>query len=203
MKFSLPTFLCVSSIAFASLLGGSVSAQGIKISVVDMQDALNRYYKTDIEVGKINAMADEKRKNIDERQAAYQQMTNQMTELDKVVRDTSLAESKRQEAMEKLQALAQERAAKGKEIQDAQRKASAEVMQARSEMESTLVGEIKDAVNAIVEAQGHDLVFDKSFLPKANKAILYTSDNVADLTEEVVSALNAGAPASTSTGDSN
>lgn len=203
MKFSLPTFLCVSSIAVASLLGGTASAQGIKIAVVDMQDALNRYYKTDIEVGKINAMADEKRKNIDERQAAYQQMTNQMTELDKVVRDTSLAESKRQEAMEKLQALAQERAAKAKEIQDAQRKASAEVMQARSEMESTLVGEIKEAVNAIVEAQGHDLVFDKSFLPKANKAILYTSDNVADLTEEVVSALNAGAPASTSTGDSN
>lgn len=205
MKFSLPTFLCVSSIAVASLLGGAVSAQaqGIKIAVVDMQDALNRYYKTDIEVGKINAMADEKRKNIDERQAAYQQMTNQMTEFDKVVRDTSLAESKRQESMEKLQALAQERAAKAKEIQDAQRKASAEVMQARSEMESTLVGEIKDAVNAIVEAQGHDLVFDKSFLPKANKAILYTSDNVADLTEEVVSALNAGAPASTSTGDSN
>jgi Skp family chaperone for outer membrane proteins len=56
------------------------------------------------------------------------------------------------------------------------------------------VGEIKDAVNAIVEAEGHDLVFDKSFLPKANKAILYTSENVVDLTEGVVSALNAGAP---------
>jgi Skp family chaperone for outer membrane proteins len=174
--------------------GLNASAQeGLKIAVIDMQDALNRYYKTDIEVEKINAMADEKRKNIDERQAAYQQMTNQMAELDKTVRDTLLAESKRKEAMEKLQTLAQERAAKGKEISDAQRKASSEVMTARTEMEATLVGEIKAAVNAIVEAQGHDLVFDKSFLPKANKAILYTSDKVVDLTEEVVAALNAGA----------
>ena len=45
-------------------------------------------------------------------------------------------------------------------------------------------------------AQGLDLVFDKSFLPKANKAILYTSPNVKDLTSEVIASLNAGAPAS-------
>lgn len=192
MKFNLPTLFCVSAILLSGF-GMSASAQGLKIAVVDMQDALNRYYKTEIEVEKINSMAEEKRKNIDERQAAYQQMTNQMTELDKTVRDTLLAEDKRKEAMERLQALNNERIAKGKEISDAQRKASSEVMTARSEMEATLVGEIKDAVNAIVEAQGHDLVFDKSFLPKANKAILYTSDNVVDLTEEVIGALNAGA----------
>lgn len=193
MKFNLPTLLCVSALAL-SAFGMNASAQGLKIAVVDMQDALNRYYKTDIEVGKINAMADEKRKNIDERQAAYQQMTTKMADLDKTVRDTTLAEGTRKEAMEQLQALAQERAVKGKEIQDAQRQASAEVMEARSGMEKTLVDEIKSAVTAIVETQGHDLVFDKSFLPKANKAILYTSKNVLDLTEEVVATLNAGAP---------
>lgn len=193
MKFHLPTLLSVAAIAL-SAMGMNASAQGLKIAVVDMQTALNKYYKTDIEVEKINAMADEKRKNIDERQAAYQQMTTKMADLDKTVRDTTLAENTRKDAMEQLQALAQERAAKGKEIQDAQRKASSEVMTARSEMEATLVSEIKEAVNAIVETQGHDLVFDKSFLPKANKAILYTSENVVDLTDEVVAALNAGAP---------
>ncbi|MCG8602078.1 MAG: OmpH family outer membrane protein [Verrucomicrobiales bacterium] len=191
MKFTLPTFLSLAALAICSI-GNNASAQGIKIAVVDMQDALNQYHKTEKEVEKINAMADEKRKNIDERQAAYQQMTTKMAELDKTVRDTTLAEDTRKKAMEELQALAQERAAKGKEIADAQRKAQSEVMQARSDMEATLVTEIKEAVNAIVETQGHDLVFDKSFLPKANKAILYTSSNVVDLTEEVVAALNAG-----------
>jgi len=191
MKFKLPTFLCLVAFALCSA-GTNASAQGIKIAVVDMQEALNLYYKTEKEVEKINAMADEKRKNIDERQAAYQQMTTKMAELDKTVRDTTLAEATRKKAMEELQALAQERAAKGKEIADAQRKAQSEVMQARSDMEATLVGEIKEAVNAIVETQGHDLVFDKSFLPRANKAILYTSSNVVDLTDEVVAALNTG-----------
>lgn len=197
MKRHLPILLAALVLPIA---GASVSAQDapIKIAVVDMQEALNKYYKTDIQVKEINDLADEKRKNLDERQAAYQQMTNQMAELDAVYKDTSLAESKRKEALEKLQALFQERNAKGKEIADAQRKASAEVMTARQEMEATLVDEIKKTVDGIVQAQGLDLVFDKSFLPKANKAILYTSANVKDLTTDVIAALNAGAPATTS-----
>lgn len=190
-----PGLLIALSTLLLSLTGTDVSGQELKIAVVDMQEALNQYYKTEIQVKQINELADEKRKNLDERQAAYQQMTTQMSELDVVYRDTSLAEAKRKEAMEKLQALFEERNAKGKEISDAQRKASAEVMTARQEMEATLVAEIKATVDAIVEAQGLDLVFDKSFLPKANKAILYTSSNVKDLTEEIVKTLNAGAPA--------
>ena len=196
MKLNLPSLLILAA---ALLLGGvsNSSAQGLKIAVIDMQASLNDYYKTNLEVEKINALADEKRKNLDERQAAYQQMTSQMAEFDKIVRDTSLNEDKRKAAMEKLQALANERAAKGKEIADAQRKASAEILKARQDMEATLVTEIKTTVNTIVESQALDLVFDKSFLPKANKAILYTSANVKDLTAEVVAALNANAPAGT------
>ena len=162
MKRHLPILLAALVLPFA---GVSVSAQDapIKIAVVDMQEALNKYYKTDIQVKEINDLADEKRKNLDERQAAYQQMMNQMAELDAVYKDVSLAESKRKEALEKL------------------------------------VDEIKKTVDGIVQAQGLDLVFDKSFLPKANKAILYTSANVKDLTADVIAALNAGAPATTST----
>jgi len=191
-------FVLVLGMAAFGLHGFSAFAQdsgGLKIAVVDMQKILNEFYKTEIEVKKINAQADEKRKNLDERQAAYQQMTSQMTDLDKTARDTALGEKIRKDAMKKLQALIQERAAKAKEIGDAQRKASTELMTARSEMESTLVNEIKATVNSIVEAQGLDLVFDKSFLPKANKVILYTSEKVKDLTAEVVKSLNANAPA--------
>ena len=198
MKYNLPSFLCALAIA-ASAFGFNATAEELKIAVVDMQEALNNFYKTDVEVEKINAMADEKRRSLDEFQAAYQQMTTKMAELDKTARDTLLDENVRKDALEQLQALAQERAVKGQEIADAQRKASAEVMQARTEMENTLVGEIKETVNSVVESHGLDLVFDNSFLPKANKAIVYTSANVKDLTEEVVSKLNAAAPATSTT----
>ncbi len=189
---------CLALLALLSA-APAVRAQELKIAVVDMQEALNQYYKTEIQVKQINDLADEKRKNLDERQAAYQQMTNQMAELDTIYKDTALSEAKRKDALEKLQALFQERNVKGKEIADAQRKYSAEVMTARQEMEATLVEEIKQAVDNIVKEQGLDLVFDKSFLPKANKAILYTSPNVKDLTADVVAVLNANAPASSKT----
>lgn len=197
MKVILPPTAILIALAF--LGAAPLSAQEIKIAVVDMQEALNQYYKTDIQVKQINDLADEKRKNLDERQAAYQQMTNQMVELDTVYKDTALSEAKRKEALTKLQSLFQEREAKAKEIADARRKAAAEIQTARQEMEATLVGEIKKTVDTIVQSQGLDLVFDKSFLPKANKAILYTSANVKDLTAEVVSTLNAGAPAGAET----
>ena len=118
MKSSLSFLFCVLTFC---VFGSTASAQGLKIAVVDMQDALNRYYKTEIEVEKINGMAEDIRKNLDERQASYQLMTNEMSELDKVARDTLLAEDKRKAAMEKLQALAQERAKQWQEIADAQR----------------------------------------------------------------------------------
>jgi len=197
MKLNLPSFFTLLFIAFSACLLPSIgSAQGLKIAVVDMQEALNQYFKTTIEVEKINALAEEKRANIDERTAAYQKMTSQMTELDKKVKDAALAQQAREDALQQLNALAQERAAKGKEIQDAQRKASAEIMAARQEMEATLVGEIREALDSIVAAEQLDLVFDKSFLPKANKAILHTSENVRDLTGDVVASLNANAPGS-------
>lgn len=192
MKFQLLSIL--ASAAFPLLMIPASTAQELKIAVVDMQDALNQYYKTEIKVKEINDMADEKRKNLDERAAALQQMNNQAAELDAVYRDTALSESKRKDALEKLQVLMQERAAKGKEIGDAQRKASQEVMTARQEMESTLVDEIKKVLDGLVQVQGYDLVFDKSFLPKANKAILYTSANVKDLTSDVIASLNEGHP---------
>ena len=198
MKFHLSTLLTIS-VAVIGLSSTAASAQDIKIAVVDMQKALTDYYKTDLEVEKINSLGEEKTKNIDERKAALQQMGSQMADLEKTYRDTALGDGPRKEALEKLQALDKEARVKSKEINDASRKANEEITKARVAMEELLLGEIKDTVNTIVTAQGIDLVFDKSYLPKAGtKAIIFTSENVSDLTEEVIAALNAGAPATTS-----
>ncbi|MEM7699699.1 MAG: OmpH family outer membrane protein [Verrucomicrobiota bacterium] len=192
MKLNLPLLLFTSLLGLAAIPGAGYGQ--ISIAVVDVQEALNQYYKTEQQVEKINERAEELRVNIDERQAAYQQMTAKMAELDAKVRDTLLSEQVREEALEELQALAQERQAKAKEIADAQRQAQTEILEARQEMERTLVTEIRETVNAIAAAKEIDLIFDKSFLPKANKAIIYTSDKVVDLTEEIIATLNASKP---------
>lgn len=181
------------------LLGGAssqmASAQGINIGVVDMQECLNQFYKTKLEVEQVNAIAKEKQTEIDAKRADYEALTKKLTDLDKRARDTALGNEQRQAAVNELQAIMQERMAKGREIDEAQRRAQQEIVDARQKMEQTLVADIRVVVDAQAAASGLDLVFDKSFLPKANKVILVTSAKVPDLTGNIIAELNKNAPA--------
>lgn len=184
--------ICLLCVVLGVSAGAGASAQDLRIAVVDMQETLNRYHRTEIEVGKINEIADEKRRALEERETAFQEEGNQGLELQRTMSDSSLAEAVRREAAEKFQVFARERQVRSVEIADAQRKSAAELAQARVEIEATLVSEIRSALDEIAESRGYDLVFDKSFLPKASKSILRLSDQVPDLTEDLVAALNAG-----------
>ncbi|MDF1753875.1 MAG: OmpH family outer membrane protein [Verrucomicrobiales bacterium] len=184
------SILSVIAAVFTLAASSSVNAQDTKIAVVDMQKALNDYNRTKVEVDKINAFGEEKTKALDGKKAAMKQITDKMVELQKVAADSALEESKRQAAAEQFQALAKERNAKLKEIADDERKASQELLKARQEMEAALVTDIKGVMDQLASSQSVDLIFDKSFLPKANKAIIYTSANVIDLTDQIVGVLN-------------
>ncbi len=178
----------------ALLIFGTYShGQNLKIGVVDIEQALKAYYRTGQEVEKINQLGGDKIRNIDERKASYEKMTSEMAALDKSVRAPELSEEKREEAFAKLQELARSRNLKAEEIGDAERKASQELYESRQKMEEMLLAEIKVVVDQVAAAKEFDMVFDKSFLPKASKSILYTSNRVADFTNEVIARLNAGA----------
>ncbi|MCB1236376.1 MAG: OmpH family outer membrane protein [Verrucomicrobiae bacterium] len=189
-------FFPIALLTGALLLGVSMpaDAQNIKIGVVDMQECLNQFYKTPIELKKVTDLATEKTKELDGRRADYESMTKKAAELDARARDTSLGAEPRQQALGELQQVLQERAAKGQEIAAAEQKIRAEILEARQKMETSLVELVREQVDAATTQQGLDLVFDKSFLPKANKVIVFTSKNVPDVTGSVVAALNKDAP---------
>ena len=108
--------------------------------------------------------------------------------------DESLSEKSRKKVAEEFEALLKETSVIEKERLYRSQKASVEITTARSEMEKTLLAEIKIEMKAVIESHGIDLVFDKSFLPKANKAIMITSERVNDLSKKVIESLNATAP---------
>lgn len=182
--------LSVVAAVFTLAVSTSANAQNTKIAVVDMQKALNDYNRTKTEVDIIKAFGEEKTKALDEKKAGLKQITDKMVDLQKTAADSDLDESKRKAAAEQFQALAKERNAKLKEIADDERKASQELLKARQEMEAALIADIRKVMEQLAQSQSVDLIFDKSFLPKANKAIIYTSANVIDLTGEIVGVLN-------------
>lgn len=195
MKRSLLSSMLLLGLTLGGISARQADAQALNIGVVDMQECLNQFYKTKLEVEGVNAIAKEKQAEIDAKRADYEALTKKATDLDKKARDTALGQDQRQAAVNELQGIMQERIAKGREIDEAQRRAQQEIVDARQTMEQTLVTSIRAVVDAQSAAAGLDLVFDKSFLPKANKVILVTSPKVPDLTAGVIAELNKDAPA--------
>lgn len=176
--------------AVLTFAASSLQAQDTKIAVVDMQLALNDYNRTKAEVEEINKFSESRNADLDKKKAALKVITDKMLALQKTAGDSSLGEEERKKAAEEFQKLAKERNANIKEIADDERKAAQELLKARQEMEAALVADIKKVMEDLAKAQSIDLIFDKSFLPKANKAIIYTSGNVIDLTPAIVGILN-------------
>lgn len=171
----------------------------LKIGVIDMQECLTKYYRTDQETSKLNEIAKEKRKELDERNADFMSLNKLLADQDKIYQATELPAEKRNAAAARMQELLQERAAKQNEIQEFQRRIQSDMMNLRTEMESTLVDEAKKSVTEIAEAEGLDIVHDRSFLPRANKAIVFISPKVKDITEAVIGKLNVDAPPASET----
>lgn len=168
----------------------SAQAQDIKIGLVDMQEALNKYNKTQKRTDEINARASQIKSEGEVFLKALQAMKKKIDAETAIVQDVDKNDETRQKAVKAREALMKEYGAKNQEMAKAGQKAGEEMAKARKEMETELVGEITAVMKATAESKGVDLVFDKSFLPMANKAIIYSSKNVLDMTQEIVDQLN-------------
>lgn len=180
--------LLIAVVATATI--GIAHAEEVKIAVVNMQQVLNRYDQTNVEVEALNEQARKLAEKSDAEKARFKQLTDRMIALQKTAADTILDEKKRKEAAEDFEIKNGERNDLMRKIQDAEGEAQEAFAKAKSKMEMRLVSVIDKMIKTIAEEKQIDIVWDSSFLPKANKAIKYTSSRVTDLTEEIVKRLN-------------
>lgn len=185
------------SLLLATVAAGvsTATAQSTKLGVVDIQECLNKYYKTKLKVKDVEGQAQSSRAKLDERFAEFKTIQVRLGELQKKAQDTALSEDQRKGAAGEMQQLYQEGRAKEAELQEAQRKAQGELLAARQQMEQSLVEEVRVVVDAVSKESGLDMVIDKSFLPRGNKVLVVVTDKVPDLTKNVIAALNKDAPA--------
>lgn len=179
--------LCVTAFVCAST---NLSAQDIKIALVDVQMVLNKYKRTQVEVDKINKFYENRQTEIKAKRDDAQKIVDKAKVASGKAQDSSFSQAIRQESAVEYQSLLTDFSEASKTISDTQRKSSQEIIKARQEMEATLVQDMRTVMKQIAESDGIDLIFDKSFLPKANKAIIYQSDNVIDLTDRIIETLN-------------
>lgn len=194
-NFAMTIFRLLPSILALATLVAATPAHAQKIAVIDMQECINQYHKTKTEIDKINEEAKTKTAPLDQIKQDMDNLANKLKPLEAKIQDTSLSMEVRKGAQAEAQALFAELGAKRKALEEQSSKLQAELYKMRQTMELTLVAEIRAVITKVAAAQAIDLVYDSSFLPKSNKAIVYIGPTVLDLTKNVVGTLNEGQPA--------
>ena len=185
----------VPALLLVFLMTGSAWAQG-RIATVDLRKLFDNYWKTkqadaalkdraaDIEKEHKNMLEDWKKAKEDY-QTLLGEANNQTLSLEEREKRKKSAEDKFKQLKDSEDAITQYERSGQITTLDEQKK----------RMRDSIVDEIRTTVNGKAKAAGYALVIDTASESANNTPVVLYSNNENDLTETVLSQLNAGAPA--------
>lgn len=181
---------------FAALLTAPVTASAAdRIAVVDLKKVFDGYWKTkqaDLNLKERAGELDKKRKDMlddlkksgDEYKKLVESATDSAVSLEERDRRKKSAESKLRELQEIEQSIGQ-----------FDRSARAQLGEQQRNMRDKIVVEIRDLVNKKAKTAGYSAVLDSAAESAVGTPILLFNATLPDLTDEIISQLNATAPA--------
>jgi outer membrane protein len=173
-------------------------AQGLKVGTVDMNRAFKEYNKTKDAEAKINEAKNSAKKEYDDRAESYKKALDEINKLNQQLEAPALsADAKTAKAKERDEKIANIKNME-REINEFRQTRERQLQEQALRMREGIVKEITDVVMERVRANNLDLVFDKSGMSLNGVPLLmYSRDNV-EFTNDIVTALNKNAPATTS-----
>jgi outer membrane protein len=188
--------IVVPALLLISFMGASARAQG-RLATVDLRKVFDGYWKTkqadaalkdraaDIEKEHKNMLEDWKKAKEDY-QTLLTEANNQTLSLEEREKRKKSAEDKFKQIKESEDAIAQY-----------ERQARTTLDEQRKRMRDSIVEEIRTTVTGKAKAAGYALVIDTMSESANNTPVVLYSNNENDMTQVVLSQLNAGAPAET------
>ncbi|QQY07847.1 MAG: OmpH family outer membrane protein [Candidatus Xiphinematobacter sp.] len=181
--------LLSSSLLAAGILLFGASAHAVRIGAVDMNRVFTEYYKTKEAQSQLNAERESSKQHLEERLAKLKDTMKAIEVLSQEIKKPELSR------------LAREGEAKVKEARELDRECSSfrtmreqQLQEKFGRMRADIVQDIMKVVNAKVKAVSYDFVFDKSGLGFGGIPVVLYAANDVDLTAQVISELNKGAP---------
>ena len=177
-------------------MGVSARAQG-RLATVDLRKVFDGYWKTkqaDAALKDRAADIDKEHKNmIEEWKKAKEDYQTLLTEANDQTLSIEERERRKKSAEDKFKQI--------KDSEDAlaqyERQARTTLDEQRKRMRDSIVEEIRTTVNGKAKAAGYTLVIDTMAESINNTPVVLYSNNENDITQAVLSQLNAGAPAET------
>lgn len=158
--------------------------------VVDIASCVDQYRKTASERERLEALSKEKSSPLEQERQDIEAMGGKLKTLDSRMNDTSFSKEQREEARSELERVFKEMRVKQEGLKKSVEKVQTEMVAAQDAMAEGILSEVRAVVQQIASEKSLGIVYDKSFLPKSNKAIVYISPRVIDLTDEVIKVLN-------------
>jgi len=193
------SLLCLATLVLALVIGGQsadrpVPAPGT-IAVVDLKKVFDGYWKTkqaDLNLKERAGELDKKRKDMitdhQKAEAEYKKLIESASDsavsLEERDKRKKSAESKLRELQEIEQSIGQ-----------FDRSARTQLGESQRNMRDKIVTEIREVVNKKARAAGYGAVLDSAAESAVGTPIVLFNASLPDLTEEIISQLNATAPA--------
>jgi outer membrane protein len=178
------------------LLPISMAAADVKVAVIDLSKAFDSYYKTKDAQARIKQQEDSFQKDLGDMKVDYDHMTAELEKLKEAATDPTLSAAARTDKAKAYQAKVQDVENMGRKLQETANERNRELQDEILRRHKEIVDEIAKIVTDYSGPQGFDLVIDKS--PSTTTGVpllLYTSSRLTDITNDIITKLNAGAPA--------
>jgi outer membrane protein len=190
----------VLGLLLISALGCSALAQG-RTATIDLRKVFDGYWKTkqaDSSLKDRAADMEKEHKNmLDDWKKAKEDYEGLLNNANDQAVSTEEREKRKQAAKDKLKFI--------KETEDTisqyERQARATLDEQRKRMRDNILGEIRTVLNAKAKTSNFSLVIDVAAESANNTPVILYTNNENDLTQDILSQLNAGAPVDTSKPD--
>lgn len=182
------------AVAFA-LLSGPITAgeKALKIATVDMQRLFAGYHRAEAARKESNVEQARLQKQDNDRLARIREIDAELESLRKQAEDPVLAESKRVKLQQQWNDRRQEGVALERERRDFMESRRRNLNERMLRQINELVAEIRAQVTETARAEDYDYVFDSSAQSLNRVPFLISKHEADDLTEALLTKLNAGA----------
>jgi outer membrane protein len=188
-------FACVLALAPFSL-----ASADLKIAVIDLSKAFDNYYKTKDALQRIQAKEDAFSKDYQDMVADYQQMGQEAQRLQDASKDPTLSPAAQQDKAKALDQKKQDLLNLERKIEETKTERTREIQDEIMRRKKELSDEITKVINDYAAPQGYDLVVDRTSISASGAPIvLFASAKLIDITNDIITKLNADAPPAGST----
>lgn len=184
------TIICAAA-AFSTM---QAQAADIKIATIDLQKVFEDYFKTKEADARLKDQMEGFKTERDSRLEDYRSLVDQIKSLRDSLNDPSLSDDAKKEKQLKYEEKFNEARQREQELKNFEQTTAKLIQDQSGRMRKTIIDEINVVVKEFCSGK-YDLVLDKSGVTMNGTSVILFSENMTDLTGEIVQRLNSKKPA--------